>query len=111
MDYIEDWEDEPLHEQATRELVDRHRKEYNELRGTFTQARVAALERQVRESVDAIRQLREQNPDGISVPSLTDTANILASENDKLQEILQGMKSKIGDLESENRRLRDLVSA
>ena len=111
MDYIEEWEDEPLHEQATRELVDRHRKEYNELRGSFTQLAISALERKVRESVDTIRRLQEQNPDGISVPSLTDTANILAVENDRLVGELRALERRLENIEKENSKLRDLVRA
>lgn len=105
-----EWEDEQFNRRAVELLVERHRDEYDELRGVQLQGQIAALERLVRESVDQINHLRKQNPDGVSVPSLTETANILASENDDLHKLVRKLEGRVDKLTKENRNLRELVA-
>lgn len=109
MSYIE-WEDEQLNETAVRLLVQRHREEYDALRGDAIASRIRELERQVLDHVRLINQLRAQNPDGISVPSLTETAGILSTQNDELSAVVTKLERRVDKLMRENTKLRQLVA-
>jgi hypothetical protein len=113
MDILEDeffsW-DNTLNRRAVRALVERHREEYEELSGKAAADRIAQLERQVHDTLRAIETLRSANPDGVSVPALTQTANNLVKENDELRELIRTLERGNKRLKEDNRKLREMLA-
>jgi hypothetical protein len=102
--------DEKLHERAVRELVVRHREEYDELTGRAAEEEIARLQRQVRDALSTIEKIRAANPDGVAVPALTESANGLARENDELRDELRKRDRRIARLEKDNTKLKELMA-
>lgn len=89
-----DWEYEAerLDKYAISRLVANHEDEYRQLRRDILGERIEEMERRLTALTETVRRLKELNPDGINVPSLTRTANLLAEENDELTAELRQLR-------------------
>ena len=93
-DYYWEWKDETLNKRAVIELIWRHRDEYEALAEAESAKKIEELERLIRRYQDDIAKLKALNPQGVNAGALVETANILASENDRLAAQLRARGKK-----------------
>jgi hypothetical protein len=94
-----EYEREEIHQGAMRKLIEKHREEYDELTGRFREERIQQLEDRVALLQRTAQELRSLNPNGVQVPALTQTAQALVDENDKLHVLLKHKEQVIAHLE------------
>jgi hypothetical protein len=79
------YEEERINEKAMRELIAKHRDEYDALVGAAAERRIAQLEREVYLANVALGEVRAMNPNGTNVTALEMTVEGLAAHSDHLE--------------------------